>query len=249
MACQCQRLDRGFSALDVFIQDPECAALRLQRTALLDGVAQRCEDIGRPLGIGDRGAWVDPACDLGARQTPQTQRLELGLAAAARRFERGRSRRYGCTLVTETALHERLAAQRARQQRDAGLALGQRLHRLRVGGGALQVAHGDVALRAEIEERHALVGFHRLVRQRGGGGRDGVLVLAGPGQVDDLLRGHLSDLLGRPLASAPPPGDRRGSAWSDSRPCPRRGTSHGRPALRSRSSRRCGGDRSRATSR
>jgi len=85
--------------------------------------------------------------------------------------------------------------------------------------------------------------------ERGGGGRDGVLVLAGPGQVDDLLRGHLSDLLGRPLASAPPPGDRRGSAWSDSRPCPRRGTSRGRPALRSRSSRRCGGDRSRATSR
>ncbi len=159
-----------------------------RRLPLQCGLAQRGEEargfFGRRRGVGRL------AHEAGGRLAQQGQRDQVAPAAAARGGHGGRrgcQRDVGALLPR---LHVGQAGQRVRFMGHRLRRLRYRQHRVGVRFGVVEPQQGEQAREAGVEQREPRGGCQARRSQRGGGGRDGLLVQTVTGEVPPCGRGR-----------------------------------------------------------
>ncbi|MDQ2961586.1 MAG: hypothetical protein M3R31_00280 [Pseudomonadota bacterium] len=159
------------------------------RTPLIGAPPERVKQFGGPHAIARGFFKIHPIPELRFGEPKQAHRFQRNLFALARRLQRGGGggdRRLDLTL---SYLHQGKAVPCLCLECGGLGALRKLEHRVRVGAGALQVALGDEAFRAQVEEVEAASNAQAGHGHRRRGQLDGPRMLAGPRQVANPFRG------------------------------------------------------------
>ena len=185
-ARQRDRLLHQRAVLGRIVQRHARGGQHARRLPLQCGLAQRGEEargfFGRRHGVGRL------AREAGRGLAQQGQRDQVAPPAAARGGHGGRGGRQRHVGALLPRLHVGQAGQRVRFVGHRLRRLRDRQHRVGVGFGVVEPQQGEQAGEAGVEQREPRGGSEAGRRQGGGGGRDGLLVQAGAGEV--LHRGR-----------------------------------------------------------